>query len=676
MNFQYSSYGIIPLISAFVVLYLAIYSYRKRSLRLHLYSSILGISVFFWCFGLAMEFFSTEMWVNIFWNKISYIGAAIAPPVWLMLVLEYGKYQKYLKPVYFGLLMVLPLIVIILAFTNQWHGLLWSSIIQISNQSETLLIYEHGPFFWVNIIYSSIMILTGTIFLIRLFITSAKIYRLQIFILILSGLIPMISSIVYISNIVNIPGLDFIPFGLTIAVILVTISIFKVRFLDIIPIVHAVLFKNMMDGVLVFDAEDRLIEVNSAANLMGIDHEDIGKNVTDVLSDFPDLKVFYKGSQSESELFLGNSFNRWVQVQITQIYDENVFRGRLLIVRDIDKRKKIENELIDSEERYRVLTEASPDAIAVVIGEEIVFANKSAAELLDAKNPDEIIGKDILSFSHSDSLKTSKNRFHEADVENIPLNCLEERIITLNDEVKDIEVSDVPIIYNNQPAVQVVVRDITERKKLEKQLKKSLEEKDLMMKEIHHRTKNNLMVIQNLLQLQSMYIKDKNALNIFRDSENRAKSMALIHQRLYQSNDLKKIEFGNYIRTLALDLFRSYAADPARIKLNVDVDNVMLDINTAIPLGLILNELISNSLKHAFPEGRNGQLTVKFNFEGSKYSLIISDDGIGLPDGFDHEKSDSLGLMLVYNLSDQIGAKIELDDDKGIMFKINFEEQY
>ena len=226
MNFQYSSYGIIPLISAIIVLTMAVYCYRKRSSRLYLYASILGISVFLWCFGLAMEFFSTQMWVNISWNKISYIGAAIAPFMWFILVLEYGKYEEYLKSAYLRLLMVLPLIIIIVAFTNEWHGLLWPSIIQISNQSTALLIYEHGPLFWITVIYSSIMILTGATILIRLFKTSAKIYRLQIFILILSGLIPMISSIIYISNIINIPGFDFTPFGLTIAVILIAISIF------------------------------------------------------------------------------------------------------------------------------------------------------------------------------------------------------------------------------------------------------------------------------------------------------------------------------------------------------------------------------------------------------------------------------------------------------------------
>ncbi len=121
-----------------------------------------------------------------------------------------------------------------------------------------------------------------------------------------------------------------------------------------------------------------------------------------------------------------------------------------------------------------------------------------------------------------------------------------------------------------------------------------MEEKELLVKEIHHRVKNNLMVISSLLNLQSRYIKDKKALSMFRESQNRAKSMALIHERLYRSTDLKSIDFGDYIRTLAMDLYRTYVTEPERVKIDMNVENIMIDINTAIPLGLIINELLSN----------------------------------------------------------------------------------
>ena len=217
--------------------------------------------------------------------------------------------------------------------------------------------------------------------------------------------------------------------------------------------------------------------------------------------------------------------------------------------------------------------------------------------------------------------------------------------------------------------------EMEERQRVENKLKQSLEEKEILLKEIHHRVKNNLTIIQSLLRLQSNYITDENVLDIFRESQNRIKSMAIIHQRLYEHDDIAKIDFSDYPRTLALDIFKSYVTDPDQIKLNVETDNVMLDIDTAIPLGLILNELISNSLKYAFPDGKKGQLTVKFKIEDNKYKLIVSDDGIGIPEDLDYKNSDSLGLRLIYSLSDQIGADIKLDTTNGTRFEITFEKK-
>jgi len=219
-----------------------------------------------------------------------------------------------------------------------------------------------------------------------------------------------------------------------------------------------------------------------------------------------------------------------------------------------------------------------------------------------------------------------------------------------------------------------IIRNITERKQMEEELEKSLQEKEMLLKEIYHRVKNNLMVISSLLNLQARYIKDKEALGIFRESQNRAKSMALIHERLYRSDDLKRINFGEYIRTLAADLFHTYAADPSLIKLSINVEDVMLDINTAIPLGLVVNELISNSLKHGFPEGREGKINIDFHSEDATLILTVFDNGVGFPTDLDFRNTESLGLRLVNSLTEQIDGKIELDRSQGTEFKITFEE--
>jgi PAS domain S-box-containing protein len=216
--------------------------------------------------------------------------------------------------------------------------------------------------------------------------------------------------------------------------------------------------------------------------------------------------------------------------------------------------------------------------------------------------------------------------------------------------------------------------EIKERKKMGNEITKSLEEKEMLLKEIHHRVKNNLMIISSLLNLQSSYIKDKASQDIFKESQNRARSMALIHERLYQSTDLKRIDFGEYITSLTTELFHTYVADPSLIELKIKVDNIFLDINTAIPLGLIVNELITNSLKHAFPKGMKGEIIVDFHPIDDHYEFTVKDNGIGFPEDIDYQNTDSLGLQIVNSLTDQIDGEIELDRNNGTEFKITFKD--
>lgn len=213
-------------------------------------------------------------------------------------------------------------------------------------------------------------------------------------------------------------------------------------------------------------------------------------------------------------------------------------------------------------------------------------------------------------------------------------------------------------------------------KKAEEKIEESLSEKEMLLKEIHHRVKNNLSVISSLLNLQSGYIKDNEDLELFRESQTRAKSMALIHERLYQSEDLKRIDFSDYIKTLSQDLFRTYAADPTRIHLKMDLESILLDINTSIPLGLILNELVSNSMKYAFPDDEKGEINIKLRSKDDQYTLIVSDNGVGLPPEIDFDKIESLGLQLVKSLTNQIDGTLELDRGQGTTYTIQFQEKY
>jgi len=216
-------------------------------------------------------------------------------------------------------------------------------------------------------------------------------------------------------------------------------------------------------------------------------------------------------------------------------------------------------------------------------------------------------------------------------------------------------------------------QEITERKRAETQVRASLKEKEVLLQEIHHRVKNNLQIISSLLYLHSAYINDQQTLQIFQDSQNRVRSMALIHEKLYRSSNLAQIDFAEYVRDLTDYLFRAQKANLQGIDLNIQTDTIFLDIDAAVPCGLILNELVSNSLKHAFPIGRQGEICVNLTVENDRQVILkVSDDGIGFPAELDFRATESLGLQLVNTLVNQLNGKIELDSSYGTDFKIMF----
>ncbi len=217
--------------------------------------------------------------------------------------------------------------------------------------------------------------------------------------------------------------------------------------------------------------------------------------------------------------------------------------------------------------------------------------------------------------------------------------------------------------------------DITERKQAEEQIKVSLKEKEVMLQEIHHRVKNNLQVIASLLSLQSGYVEHPQALEIFKESEQRIRSMALIHEKLYRSENLARIDLAEYINDLSTYLFRSHKAASRGIKLNLQTRHVLLSIDTAVPCGLILNELISNALKHAFPLENgtsNHEILINLDSFSDKVSLRIADNGVGFPKDIDFQNTASLGLKIVNSLVTQLDGNIELFNQTGTEFQIIF----
>ncbi|HEX6896692.1 MAG TPA: histidine kinase dimerization/phosphoacceptor domain -containing protein [Bryobacteraceae bacterium] len=219
----------------------------------------------------------------------------------------------------------------------------------------------------------------------------------------------------------------------------------------------------------------------------------------------------------------------------------------------------------------------------------------------------------------------------------------------------------------------VILRDVTGRVAAEELIRNSLREKEALLKEIHHRVKNNLQVVSSLLGLQSRAVGDESTRRMFHESQNRIHSMALLHESLYQSNNLSRIDFPEYIRQLAAHLFHSYGVPADRIHLRTDLDRLYLNLDAAVPCGLIINELISNSLKYAFPDGRKGEVRVELHEQSDHTArLVVADNGIGLRSDIDWETARSLGLRLVRTLADQLGAKLEVQSREGTKVQLTF----
>jgi len=219
-----------------------------------------------------------------------------------------------------------------------------------------------------------------------------------------------------------------------------------------------------------------------------------------------------------------------------------------------------------------------------------------------------------------------------------------------------------------------LLKEVEEHDRAKEVISASLKEKEILLKEVHHRVKNNLQIITSLLNLQAGEITDLPTQEMFRDSMGRVKSMALIHERLYQSENLAEVEFADYIDSLTRFLMSTVSGYLGRITIIIDVEDIVFPVDTAVPCGLIINELVSNSLKHAFSNEQPGEIAISCKkSEGSHITLTVSDNGIGIPDDIDYKNTKSLGMRLVHSLTDQLDGKLALKVDGGTTYTIEFD---
>ena len=671
MEFQYITYSLLLIFSSLISIFLSWSAWKRRKVNGALYLCLLFIFVTEWSLTSALEISSTDIMLKIIYAKLSYIGMILIPPLWFLFTLDYTQNQEVIKRPRVIILFLIPIFIIYLTVTNEWHGLIWPQINSIYTTEGLFLLYQHGPAAIFSAIYSFILILAGLVLIGQNLFKTSHLYQRQAMMIFIAALIPLLSNSFYAANLYPF-YFDPTPLAITISGSLIVWSIFWYKLLDIMPPAYKGLFESMKNGVVVLDSFERIMDLNPAAEkLLGLDTYSVGRDAHEKFEMWD--KISPKGKNDGSmDLKLENS-EKWIEVQFTSVYRSGLFSGWIYIFEDITKRKSVENRIAKSEKKYRELADMLPQTVFETdTNAQLTFMNVYGFEMFGYSQEHLENGLNILELIIEEERGISKDKIKEVLKGD-----------NSGDEytAKRMDGTLFPIIIHSNPifnreifeGFRGIIIDISNIKDAEEKIRASLKEKEVLLQEIHHRVKNNMQIISSLLSLQANHTDSEEIAEILKESRGRVKSMAMIHEKLYHSQNLGKLNMLEYINNLATDIVSSYSTNSTDIILDMDVENISLNIDTAIPMGLMVNELVSNSVKHAFPNKR-GVISLKLKYMDDYYLLSVSDNGIGFPENFNIDDSSSLGLKLVKSLAIQLEGELLIKTKNETSFVLKFKE--
>ena len=378
----------------------------------------------------------------------------------------------------------------------------------------------------------------------------------------------------------------------------------------------------------------------------------------------PPLRYEFQGLKKDGTLL-------WLECLVMLVWWRGKFAIQATLI-EITERKLAEETLRKAEEKYRTVVENAHDAIVILQNGQAVYRNPAYKRLLGYKGT-EIAGHNFLDLVVPEQRGQVQEWYFQRFKDQPAPEQYEVALIPRDGFQVTMEVKPRRIDYQGQPATLVVMHNITEHKQVEAHLQASLAEKDVLLRETHHRVKNNLQIIASLLALQAGQLKEPQKRSLFRDSQLRVHALGLVHETLYQAQNLARVDFGNYLKRLTAALYHAYGIDAAVIALTLHVDQVTLSLDTAIPCALIVNELVSNSLKHAFPDGMAGAITITLQAApGQQCHLMVADTGCGLPCARVSDQPTSLGLRIVAALTQQIQGNVAWETTHGTACTLTF----
>ena len=414
----------------------------------------------------------------------------------------------------------------------------------------------------------------------------------------------------------------------------------------------------------------------SAAQLIGRTPADVYPSDVATNLNVNDLTVLETGRTVEVEetVVTPNGPRRFSSVKFPLRNGQGAIYGVCGISNDITERERAVQDLAASEEKYRLVVEHASEAIVVAQDGRLKFFNQRTMELA-GRSAEELMDQSFLDLIHPDDRPLVTDRYlRRLQGENIPTGY-NFRVMDKKGEVKWVELHAVVISWNGRPGTLNFLSDITGRIQNEERIKTALQEKEVLLKEIHHRVKNNMQVVASLLSLQVAAEKNERVVEALRESQSRVGTMALVHEALYRSESMAAIHLDQYITSLIDRLLSLYSRADRQIGTVVDVaPDLTVGIDQAVPCGLVLNELISNAMKYAFDKPTDGRITVSGHLKADGLlELTVADNGLGLPEGIEDARGGTLGLSLVFSLvEEQLGGTVEVIRSGGTAFRLTF----
>jgi len=457
---------------------------------------------------------------------------------------------------------------------------------------------------------------------------------------------------------------------------------------------YKTLFELSPDYVVVLDPEGMVLDINHRVEEdSGLPRADfVGKHVNEIVQSFIGnsltnemlkLSFWSKDQVKPIEIEVEDEgVVNYIEVHHAPIMRKGEVFAIHIIGRNITERKNGEKALIESKKHLHHLNtyleaiiNASPFAIVDLYPDgKVKSLWNPAAENIFGWEKEEVLGNPLPFINENKEIECRKimeRALLGESKSDIELECLRKDETPIHAMM-----ATAPLLHvdGNIQGIMATFADISDMVRAENKIKSSLEEKEVLLREIHHRVKNNLQIISSLMSLQSEYTREPETLKMFQESKNRIRSMALIHEKLYQSEDMAHIDFGEYLKSMVNMLSTFYREKRDRVTVSLNCDNVHLEIDTAISVGLIVNELVSNGFKHAFPGEKTGEIKINLSKDQQNYLLEVADDGVGIPEGMDFKNTESLGLQIVQTLTLQLKGSLGVENIKGTKFKLVFPE--